>query len=1503
MQVWQESGPSWALGVIALGLLVVAAAAWRRRSMPTAMSLALLCLTLAIWALADGLGAAATVLSLKVVLTRIEWLCVLCAGPLWLQFANSFARRPPLGWRRLLPLWALAGVLAPLVASNAYGLTFAHVSVKVTGVGAVGVYHYGPLAWAAGICVIVTVVLGVGHVLRAALSSSASYRRQALILACVGTLPVIIDIIDVAGLSPLPQDADLAPFTFVFAVAFFGWVLSQGVLPGIAPLARDTLLRTLPDGVLVLDLHMHLTEANAAVCRMLGLDRRRLNRPASTALDEWPLLVDALDRPAPWMGDIVIAGDDGRELWMEIRTSPLEDDAGRPQGKLATLHDVTTARRSQRLASVQRDLALAIGACNDEVQAMVQLLEVLTSIDSVDAGGAYLRSPATGAFDMVADLGLSEHFARSVMHYDADSSRVRLAAQGTPTYITYREFIDAVGDLTDGTPPELRELRGTAVIPVMHGGAPVAIISLFSRTRDEFADETRRLLELAAAEVGSLLARIRAEHEARRNSARTRALVEALPDTMLVMDSAGRIVDSHAAYEAALDLTEETIGKSLEEILPAALARRFRSGLARLDATAEVQILDYELGSNGEHRSYEARLASAGMGQSLAVVRDVTDHSRAMADLRQQTDRLTALLNASLATTSTLDYKKVLEAIARAAGEALGSPQCVIWEYLAESDEELCRCLYELTPGPGLQEEFVGSCYSLQEFPEDRALILGGEIVQESIGDPGMDPEVREAMIKWGEKTSLSVPLQRDGEVFGMMVLIETERARTFGDDERRLARALGEQAATAMRNARLYSRVREHSQRLASLLEATRAVTSTVVLDEILSHVAHYAAAAVDSPIACIYEYDAASDSLITRARYGPEGLGRQEPLGLVDPLGNWPLDRLAIEHGEIVEQRIGDPDLPDVVRQRFLEWGEKSSLVVPIRFRGQTLGEFELIETDRERHFTQEDRELMSAFSEQVAIAIATARAHDAQVEQNRRLSALLSAARAIAGSLDYDQVLEQVVRQGRLGMGVDKCVLYEYDADEEMLTVRARDDDVGTPAVYQIGHRRGLSEISGEREALLSGSCAVWDADDESIPTESRAAMLPGGDQACLLVPLVHHGEPIGELLFIEHGKGHLFTQEEKELAVGLGEQAVLAIVNARLHSRAESQLALRHDLLTLSESLLSTLDDASVFDHVASTLKSLVAYDSVSVGVVSESADELHMMFAYGRDAEVVRDRRLPLDTGVTGDVLRSGAAELINDMLRDPRRAFQLPGTLEDEQASLIVPIRLGTRSAVLSVDRFGGELFQPDDLETVRLFASIAAVALENARLYKVAEEQAITDGLTGLYNHRHFYERLGLELARARRSGTSLAMLMIDLDDFKRLNDDYGHVAGDHVLRAIGRALDDCTRRGVDLAARYGGEEFAVFLPDTSMVEPDDGDRADGALAVAERIRATVAAASVACEVNGELKEVGVTVSIGVAVFPTTAATMGELVAQADAALYLAKRRGKDRVEVYGVR
>jgi PleD family two-component response regulator len=206
----------------------------------------------------------------------------------------------------------------------------------------------------------------------------------------------------------------------------------------------------------------------------------------------------------------------------------------------------------------------------------------------------------------------------------------------------------------------------------------------------------------------------------------------------------------------------------------------------------------------------------------------------------------------------------------------------------------------------------------------------------------------------------------------------------------------------------------------------------------------------------------------------------------------------------------------------------------------------------------------------------------------------------------------------------------------------------------------------------------------------------------------------------------------------------------------------------------------------------------------------------------------------------------------------------------------------------------------------MRAFGEQVTLALSTAR-------SATTDGLTGLANHRVFYERLEQELARGRRYDAPVSLLMIDIDDFKELNDTYGHPAGDEALRRLGLLLAEQLRRGIDLPARYGGEEFAVILPNTaveSAPSAEDGEtnapaggapapgHREGAEALAERLRSVIAARRLPLADGAE--PVSIRVSIGVASYPDMAGNMDDLVARADAALYAAKRAGKDRVEVY---
>ncbi|SRR6266508_2195443 len=209
-----------------------------------------------------------------------------------------------------------------------------------------------------------------------------------------------------------------------------------------------------------------------------------------------------------------------------------------------------------------------------------------------------------------------------------------------------------------------------------------------------------------------------------------------------------------------------------------------------------------------------------------------------------------------------------------------------------------------------------------------------------------------------------------------------------------------------------------------------------------------------------------------------------------------------------------------------------------------------------------------------------------------------------------------------------------------------------------------------------------------------------------------------------------------------------------------------------------------------------------------------------------------------------------------------------------------VPLRAGRTNFGRLV--LSGESFSDDDRMTAASLASHAVVALDNAHLHRIVEQQALVDGLTGLANRRAGERALETELARAKRFGGSLALVFCDLDNFKTVNDRHGHLAGDDVLRELASVLGE-TIRTVDVAARWGGEEFALVLPGTD---------AEGGALFAERARETLEARTI---LTADGEPIRTTASFGVAAFPEHGS---ELAAAADAALYQAKRAGKNRVE-----
>jgi len=190
--------------------------------------------------------------------------------------------------------------------------------------------------------------------------------------------------------------------------------------------------------------------------------------------------------------------------------------------------------------------------------------------------------------------------------------------------------------------------------------------------------------------------------------------------------------------------------------------------------------------------------------------------------------------------------------------------------------------------------------------------------------------------------------------------------------------------------------------------------------------------------------------------------------------------------------------------------------------------------------------------------------------------------------------------------------------------------------------------------------------------------------------------------------------------------------------------------------------------------------------------------------------------------------------------------------------------------------------FSPHQIELLKLLANQASTSIANARFHAEIERLAVTDGLTGLFNHRHFQERLAQEFNRLERFSDPISLLIIDIDHFKKINDTYGHPVGDSVLKGIAEKIKK-TIRNIDVPARYGGEEFTVILPGTDE---------NGAMNMAERLRKAIGATKFASEKGA----FSVNVSIGISTFTKEIRSKEELVETADKALYHAKRNGRNQ-------
>jgi diguanylate cyclase (GGDEF)-like protein len=310
---------------------------------------------------------------------------------------------------------------------------------------------------------------------------------------------------------------------------------------------------------------------------------------------------------------------------------------------------------------------------------------------------------------------------------------------------------------------------------------------------------------------------------------------------------------------------------------------------------------------------------------------------------------------------------------------------------------------------------------------------------------------------------------------------------------------------------------------------------------------------------------------------------------------------------------------------------------------------------------------------------------------------------------------------------------------------------------------------------------------------------------------------------------------------------------------------------HDVL--SEQSLDAL-----LERIAETLAELIPYEDVHIYEADEAKRELKPVLARSEWAEEVMSETFSFGEGITGWAVDHREAVLSNQAHLDPRVRF-VPGTPIEPEALIAVPlVARGQLKGTLNIYRVGEDAaFTDEEFLLAKRFGDAAALAIDNAHIRARLEHQAETDALTGLYNHRAFHDRLRQELLRASAAKGTVALVMLDLDDFKKVNDVYGHGIGDHLLQQVADVLRGSVR-GSDVVCRVGGEEFAVILPAGDI---------RSSTALAERIGEELA--KLEADAVGKL-----TVSTGVAIGPENAANPRELVACAEAAMMTAKTRGK---------
>lgn len=415
-----------------------------------------------------------------------------------------------------------------------------------------------------------------------------------------------------------------------------------------------------------------------------------------------------------------------------------------------------------------------------------------------------------------------------------------------------------------------------------------------------------------------------------------------------------------------------------------------------------------------------------------------------------------------------------------------------------------------------------------------------------------------------------------------------------------------------------------------------------------------------------------------------------------------------------------------------------------------------------------------------------------------------------------------------------------------------------------------------VAQEGRAILS----------RNVQADSRFLQVAPNVAAELCVPVRVEGQIVG-VLNVETRRAGALTQEDVHLMATIADHVGTVLARERVLASERAARRKAESLEHVAAVLNSTLEREELLGRVLDELNRLVPSDSTSVQLLEGETLRIVAGRGFRNPAEVI-GKSLPLTEDVPNlIVIRDRRPLIVDDVHRSYTTFWDRPK--EGTRSWLGVPlVSRGKVIGMIALDRYAVNTFTQSEAETALAFANHVAIALENAGRYAETLQQAMTDDLTGLYNRRYFDQELKREVVRSQRYHHPFCLVMTDLDDFKRYNDQYGHPVGDQFLKELAEVMRR-VMRPTDTLTRYGGEEFALILPETD---------ASGAMQLAERLRKAVETHRFVAPETGE--PCRVTLSLGVAAYPLHATDARGLIQAADQALLWAKQT-KNRAVLFG--